>query len=104
MNVNSDSGMLNTVSGKEGSVQVERNERSHWSNAEIEDWLGRRSAGMLLQVTGMRYRGTISGTASARVNVMGLMVQQSAKVVKLERQFRPCLPFTVTGLYGTFDQ
>ena len=32
MNVNSDSGMLNTVSGKEGEVfRLNRNERSHWS-------------------------------------------------------------------------
>ena len=32
MNVNSDSGMLNTVSGKEGKVfRLSRNERSHWS-------------------------------------------------------------------------
>ena len=32
MNVNSDSGMLNTVSGKEGKVfRLNRNERSHWS-------------------------------------------------------------------------
>ena len=30
--MNSDSGMLNTVSGKEGEVfRLNRNERSHWS-------------------------------------------------------------------------
>ena len=34
MNVNSDSGMLNTVSGKEGEVfRLNRNERSHWSGS-----------------------------------------------------------------------
>ena len=72
VNVNSDSGMLNTVSGKEGKVfRLSRNERSHWSGngVHVESELVFMIGGICKPMSLQALLTLLSSLASSRMSL-----------------------------------